>query len=138
MLPKPDVGQRVRVEGRDGDFIVKAVSADGGIVDLVSEADSSVEVTGVACLSLMLPEVEFQTELRRLPKLDSLDYGVADKAKGMVRCFRDSNALRDCDRATCETILDDPYGRCFVGNIQAVVGRAVDTEGLTNSAWAAC
>ena len=59
MLPKPDVGQRVRVEGRDGDFIVKAVSADGGIVDLVSEADPSVEVTGVACLSLMLPEVEF-------------------------------------------------------------------------------
>ena len=59
MLPKPDVGQRVRVEGRDEDFIVKAVSADGGIVDLVSEADSSLEVTGVAYLSLMLPEVEF-------------------------------------------------------------------------------
>ena len=58
MLPKPDVGQRVRVEGRDGDFIVKAVSEDGGMVDLMSEADSSIEITGVPCLSLMLPEVE--------------------------------------------------------------------------------
>jgi hypothetical protein len=59
MLPKPDVGQKVRVEGYEGDFIVKSVNEDGGVVDVVSEADQSVEVMGVPCLSLMLPEVEF-------------------------------------------------------------------------------
>jgi hypothetical protein len=59
MLPKPDVGQRVRVEGREGDFLVKSVSEDGGSVDVVTEADPSVEITGVPCLSLMLPEVDF-------------------------------------------------------------------------------
>jgi hypothetical protein len=59
MFPKPDVGQRVRVEGREGDFLVKSVSEDGGMVDVVAEADPSVEITGVPCLSLMLPEVDF-------------------------------------------------------------------------------
>jgi hypothetical protein len=59
MLPKPDVGQKVRVEGHEGDFFVKSVSEDGGMVDVVAEADPSVEITGVSCLSLMLPEVEF-------------------------------------------------------------------------------
>jgi hypothetical protein len=59
MLPKPDVGQKVRVEGREGDFFVKSVSEDGSMVDVVAEGDPSVEITGVPCLALMLPEVDF-------------------------------------------------------------------------------
>jgi hypothetical protein len=51
MLPKPDVGQKVRVEGHEGDFFVKSVSEDGGMVDLVAEADSSIEIEGVPCLT---------------------------------------------------------------------------------------
>jgi hypothetical protein len=39
MLPKPDVGQLVRLETYDGRLIVKRVSDDGGRVDLVSETD---------------------------------------------------------------------------------------------------
>jgi hypothetical protein len=36
MLPIPDVGQKVRVEGHEGDFFVKSVSEDGGMVDVVA------------------------------------------------------------------------------------------------------
>ena len=56
MLPKPDVGQKVRLEDRDGQFIVKSVSADGGLVDLVSDTDPSVVVANVPCLELLLAE----------------------------------------------------------------------------------
>jgi hypothetical protein len=63
MLPKPDVGQKVRVEGRERDFIVKSVSEDGGLVDVVADADPSVEIAGVPCLTLMFrPKLNFLIE----------------------------------------------------------------------------
>jgi hypothetical protein len=58
MLPIPDVGQKVRVEGHEGDLFVKSVSEDGSMVDVVAEADPSFEIAGVPCLALMFPEVD--------------------------------------------------------------------------------
>jgi hypothetical protein len=58
MLPKPQVGQKVRVEKQDGVFVVKTVSADGGQVDLVSANDKGVELTDIPCLDLLLAEGE--------------------------------------------------------------------------------
>ena len=56
MLPKPDVGQLVRLETYDGRLIVKKVSDDGGRVDLVSEADPNLTINDVPCLDLLLTE----------------------------------------------------------------------------------
>jgi hypothetical protein len=56
MLPKPDVGQLVRLETYDGRLIVKRVSDDGGRVDLVSETDPSLTINDVPCLDLLLTE----------------------------------------------------------------------------------
>ena len=39
MLPKPEVGQLVRLENYDERLIITSVSEDGGKVDLVSETD---------------------------------------------------------------------------------------------------
>ena len=56
MLPKPDVGQLVRLETYDGRLIVKKVSDDGGRVDLVSETDPNLTFNDVPCLELLLTE----------------------------------------------------------------------------------
>ena len=56
MLPKPDVGQLVRLETYDGRLIVKRVSDDGGRVDLVSEVDPNLTISNVPCLDLLLTE----------------------------------------------------------------------------------
>ena len=56
MLPKPDVGQLVRLETYDGRLIVKRVSDDGGRVDIVSEADPNFTINDVPCLDLLLTE----------------------------------------------------------------------------------
>ena len=56
MLPKPDVGQLVRLETYDGRLIVKRVSDDGGRVDLASEADPNLTINDVPCLDLLLTE----------------------------------------------------------------------------------
>jgi hypothetical protein len=56
MLPKPDVGQLVRLETYDGRLIVKKVSDDGGRVDLVSETDPNFTINDVPCLDLLLTE----------------------------------------------------------------------------------
>jgi hypothetical protein len=56
MLPKPDVGQLVRLETYDGRLIVKKVSDDGGRVDLVSETDPKLAINDVPCLDLLLAE----------------------------------------------------------------------------------
>jgi hypothetical protein len=56
MLPKPDVGQLVRLETYDGRLIVKKVSDDGGRVDLVSETDTNLTFNDVPCLELLLTE----------------------------------------------------------------------------------
>jgi hypothetical protein len=56
MLPKPDVGQLVRLETYDGRLIVKKVSDDGGRVDLVAETDPNLTFNGVPCLELLLTE----------------------------------------------------------------------------------
>jgi hypothetical protein len=56
MLPKPDVGQLVRLETYDGRLIVKKVSDDGGRVDLVSETDPNFTINDIPCLDLLLTE----------------------------------------------------------------------------------
>jgi hypothetical protein len=56
MLPKPDVGQLVRLEAYDGRLIVKKVSDDGGRVDLISETDPNLTINDVSCLDLLLTE----------------------------------------------------------------------------------
>lgn len=56
MLPKPMVGQLVRLEKYDERFIVKRVSDDGGRVDLVSETDPKLAINDVLCLDLLLAE----------------------------------------------------------------------------------
>ena len=56
MLPKPDVGQLVRLETYDGRLIVKRVSDDGGRVHLVSEADPNLTINDVPCLDVLLTE----------------------------------------------------------------------------------
>jgi hypothetical protein len=58
MLPKPDVGQKVRLEGREGQFIVKSVSMDGGLVDIVAETDRNIEIVNVPCVDLLFAEGE--------------------------------------------------------------------------------
>jgi hypothetical protein len=56
MLPKPDVGQLVRLEAYDGRLIVKKVSEDGGRVDLVSETDPNLTINDLPGLDLLLTE----------------------------------------------------------------------------------
>lgn len=56
MLPKPEIGQLVRLETYDGRLIIKSVSDDGGKVDLVSETDPSYQLNNVPCLNLLLAE----------------------------------------------------------------------------------
>jgi hypothetical protein len=54
MLPKPEIGQLVRLDRYEGRLIIKAVSDDGGKVDLVSESDPTYTIDGVACVDLLL------------------------------------------------------------------------------------
>jgi hypothetical protein len=49
LLPKPEVGQIVRLDSFEGKLIVVSVSEDGGSVDLVSAADPSHSLSGVPC-----------------------------------------------------------------------------------------
>lgn len=56
MLPTPQIGQYVRLDDYGGRLIVKAVSEDGGRVDLVSERDSKYLRKDVHCVDLLLAE----------------------------------------------------------------------------------
>jgi hypothetical protein len=56
MLPKPDIGQLVRLENYDGRLIIRSVSEDGGTVILVSDVDPSFQITNVRCVDLLLAE----------------------------------------------------------------------------------
>jgi hypothetical protein len=56
MLPTPQVGQLVRLNDYEGRLIVKAVSEDGGKVDLVSECDPRYVRNDVRCVDLLLAE----------------------------------------------------------------------------------
>jgi hypothetical protein len=56
MLPSPQIGQLVRLEDYKGRLIVKAVSEDGGIVDLVSECEPTYVRSNVPCVDLLLAE----------------------------------------------------------------------------------
>lgn len=56
MLPSPQIGQHVRLEDYGGRLIVKAVSDDGGMVDLVSECDPAYVRNDVRCVDLLLAE----------------------------------------------------------------------------------
>jgi hypothetical protein len=56
MLPKPEIGQLVRLENYDERLVIKSVSDDGGKVDLVSETDPSYQISDVPCLDLLLAE----------------------------------------------------------------------------------
>ena len=58
LLPKPEVGLRVLVDGREQRFIVKAVSSGGARVNLMSEYDPEMELLDVPCLDLLLDEGE--------------------------------------------------------------------------------
>jgi hypothetical protein len=56
MLPKPQVGQMVRLDTYDGRLIITSVSDDGGKVNLISEADPDYQLNDVPCLDLLLAE----------------------------------------------------------------------------------
>jgi hypothetical protein len=56
MLPTPQIGQYVRLDDYGGRLIVKAVSEDGGRVDLVSEFDPKYVRNDVRCVDLLLAE----------------------------------------------------------------------------------
>lgn len=56
MLPTPQIGQYVRLDDYGGRLIVKAVSEDGGRVDLVSESDPKYVRNDVRCVDLLLAE----------------------------------------------------------------------------------
>jgi hypothetical protein len=56
MLPSPQVGQYVRLDDYARRLIVKAVSEDGGRVDLVSECDPEYVRNDVRCVDLLLAE----------------------------------------------------------------------------------
>jgi hypothetical protein len=56
MLPTPQIGQYVRLDDYGGRLIVKAVSKDGGRVDLVSECDPKYVRNDVRCIDLLLAE----------------------------------------------------------------------------------
>jgi len=54
--PTPQVGQVVRLEGYKGRFVIRAVSEDGGLVDLVSECDPNCIRNKVPCMDLLIGE----------------------------------------------------------------------------------
>ena len=54
--PTPQVGQFVRLEGYKGRLVIKAVSEDGGLVDLVSECDPNYIRNNVPCMDLLIGE----------------------------------------------------------------------------------
>ncbi len=56
MLPKPDIGQLVRLPDYEGRLIIKAVSEDGGKVNVVSESDPSYTCADVPCDELLLAD----------------------------------------------------------------------------------
>ena len=56
MLPKPEVGQIVRLDTYEGKLIVKAVSEDGGTVDLASVSDPNYTLSKVPCPQLLPAE----------------------------------------------------------------------------------
>ena len=56
MLPKPEVGQIVRLDTYEGESIVTTVSEDGSTVDLASAADPNYSLRGVPCQQLLPAE----------------------------------------------------------------------------------
>lgn len=56
MPPKPNVGQKAHLDGREGDFTITSVSANGK-VSVVSDLDPNVKLTDLAYSDLMFPEV---------------------------------------------------------------------------------
>ena len=56
LLPKPEVGQIVRLDTFEGKLIVTAVSEDGGTVDLASAIDSNHILKGIPCEQLLPAE----------------------------------------------------------------------------------
>ena len=56
--PEPTVGQKAHLDGRDGDFTITAVSADKKSVEVISDLDPGIKLSGLAYSDLMFPEVE--------------------------------------------------------------------------------
>jgi hypothetical protein len=56
LLPKPEVGQIVRLDTYEGESIVTTVSEDGSTVDLASAADPNYSLRGVPCQQLLPAE----------------------------------------------------------------------------------
>jgi hypothetical protein len=56
LLPKPEVGQIVRLDTFKNQFIVTAVSEDGGTVDLASTGDPNHSLRSVPCEQLLPAE----------------------------------------------------------------------------------
>jgi hypothetical protein len=56
MLPKPEVGQIVRLDTYEGRLIVRSVSEDGSIVDLASLNDPNYSLSNVPCQQLLPAE----------------------------------------------------------------------------------
>jgi hypothetical protein len=56
LLPKPEVGQIVRLDTYEGKLIITAVSEDGSTVDLASAANPNHSLKGVPCQQLLPAE----------------------------------------------------------------------------------
>jgi hypothetical protein len=56
LLPKPEVGQIVRLDTYESKLIVTAVSEDGSTVDLASAADPNYSLNGVPFRQLLPAE----------------------------------------------------------------------------------
>lgn len=56
MLPKPEVGQLVRLEGVDERLVIKAVNQDGGRVDVYPQSNPAGVMHDVPCVDLLLIE----------------------------------------------------------------------------------
>jgi hypothetical protein len=56
MLPKPQVGQKVRLDDHEEQFIIRSVSDDGGEVSVVSVLNPDQVLEHIPCLDLLLTE----------------------------------------------------------------------------------
>jgi hypothetical protein len=63
---------------------------------------------------------------------------LANKAKRMVGCLRNPDALRDGHRPALNAIVDYPQTRSPASDIQAIVRSSIDTERLADATGAAC
>ena len=117
MLPSPQVGQIVRIETSDDLYIVEAVSADGGLVELVARDNPKRVLKDVPCLDLL-----WQRTFHTTKRLRKLRCRVA--VKGLLKRMG-NNETRESTRSHVQG-LSDQANRSVLTN--------VPTNGYTNLA----